>query len=158
MVEIPFDEPHVDMIGEPEAVKEHIALADNERVYAVTPIGYTEKGFSIKEKIYVGAAGSLKKKPLEEIVEGTALAPWQAKAIEAVRIAPSASNRQPWRFDVGENSITVRMDSSKDGDRYPKRLDCGIAMLHIELGALAAGKKGSWTPLSGPNVARFDLI
>ena len=40
----------------PDAAKEHIALADNERVYAVTPIGYTKKGFSIKEKIYEGAA------------------------------------------------------------------------------------------------------
>ena len=142
----------------PEAVKEHIALADHERVYAVTPIGYTEKGFSFKEKIYEGAARSLKKKPLEEIVEGTALVPWQEKAIEAARIAPSASNRQPWRFILGTNSITVSLNTPKDSARYPKRLDCGIAMLHIELGALAAGKKGSWTPLSGPNVALFDLI
>jgi len=142
----------------PEAVKEHIAVADNERVYAVTPIGYTEKGFTLKEKLYSGAARSPKKKPLEEIVEGTALVPWQQKAIEAARIAPSASNRQPWRFVVDEKSITVRVDNPKDSDKYPKRLDCGIAMLHIELGTLAAGKKGCWTPLSGPNVARFDLI
>ena len=142
----------------PDAVKEHIALADHERVYAVTPIGYTEKGFSVKEKFYSGAAGSLKKKTLEEIVEGKAPEPWQAKAIEAARIAPSASNRQPWRFILGTNSITVSLNTPKDSARYPKRLDCGIAMLHIELGALAAGKKGSWTPLSGPNVARFDLI
>lgn len=142
----------------PDAVKEHIALAKHERIYAVTPIGYTEKGFSVKEKFYEGAARSLKKKTLEEIVEGTVPEPWQAKAIEAARIAPSASNRQPWLFVVGEKSITVRLNSPKDSDKYPKRLDCGIAMLHIELGALAAGKKGSWTPLSGPNVARFDLI
>jgi len=142
----------------PEAVKEHIALTDNERVYAVTPIGYTEKGFSVKEKIYEGAAGSLKKKPLEEIVEGTALVPWQAKAIEAARIAPSASNRQPWRFVVGEKFITVRVDSPKDSDRFPKRLDCGIAMLHIELGAMAAGKKGKWEMLRAPDVGRFEII
>jgi len=142
----------------PEAVKEHIALADNERFYAVTPVGYTEKEFSVKEKFYSGAARSPKKKPLEEIVEGKAPEPWHEKAIEAARIAPSASNRQPWRFVVGEISITVRVDSPIDSDKYPKRLDCGIAMLHIELGALAAGKKGSWTSLSGPNVALFDLI
>jgi nitroreductase len=142
----------------PEAVKEHIALADNERVYAVTPIGYTEKGFSMKEKFYSGAAGSPKKKPLEKIVEGKAPESWQAKAIEAARIAPSASNRQPWRFVVGEKSITVRVDTAKDSDRFPKRLDCGIAMLHIELGARAAGKKGQWEMLKAPNVGRFELI
>jgi len=142
----------------PEAVKEHIVLADHERVFAVTPIGYTEKGFSLKEKFYSGAAGSLKKKPLEEIVEGTALVPWQAQALEAARIAPSASNRQPWRFVVGEKSISVRVASPKDSDRYPKRLDCGIAMLHIELGTMAAGAKGKWTLLAAPDVARFELI
>jgi nitroreductase len=142
----------------PEAVKEHIALADHERVYAVTPIGYTEKGFSLKEKFYEGAARSLRKKPFEEIVEGTALVPWQAKAIEAARIAPSATNRQPWRFVVGEKSITVRLDTPKDSGRFPKRLDCGIAMLHIELGTMAACLKGKWTFLAAPDVARFVII
>jgi nitroreductase len=139
----------------PEAVKEHIALADHERVYAVTPIGYTEKGFSFKEKFYSGAARSPKKKPLEKIVEGNVPEPWQEKAIEAARIAPSATNRQPWRFVVGEKSITVRVDSPKDSDIFPKRLDCGIAMLHIELGAMAAGKKGQWEMHRAPDVARF---
>lgn len=141
----------------PEAVKIHIELAEDERVYAVTPIGYTEKEFSVKEKFYSGAARSRKKKPLSEIVEGKSAELWQEKAIEAARIAPSAANRQPWRFVLGHNSITVRTDSSKDSDRYPKRLDCGIAMLHIELGALVLGKKGAWTLLPAPDVARLEL-
>jgi hypothetical protein len=48
------------------------------------------------------------------------------------------------------------MDAPKDGRRYPKRLDCGIAMLHIELGALAGGTTGVWTRLPAPDVARFE--
>jgi len=142
----------------PGAVKDHIEIAENERVYAVTPIGYTKSDYSAKEKLYSVAAGSQKKKPLEEIVEGTSPELWQEKAIEAARIAPSAANRQPWRFVLGEKSITVRLDSPKDSDKYPKRLDCGIAMLHIELGARAAGVKGTWQLLPAPDVARFDLI
>jgi len=59
----------------PEAVKEHIALAENERIYAVTPVGYTEKGFSVKEKFYEGAARSLKKKPLRQLSRGRRLSP-----------------------------------------------------------------------------------
>jgi hypothetical protein len=59
---------------------------------------------------------------------------------------------------VGEKSITVRVDSPKDSDKYPKRLDCGIAMLHIELGAMAAGKNGAWEILLAPDAARFKLI
>lgn len=142
----------------PEAVKIHIELAEDERVYAVTPIGYTKSDYSAKEKIYASAARSRKRKALSEMVEGQPPEPWQEKAIDAARIAPSAANRQPWRFVVREKSITVRVDSPKDSDKYPKRLDCGIAMLHIELGARAAGKKGAWTLLPAPDVARFELI
>ncbi len=37
-----------------------------------------------------------------------------------------------------------------------KRLDCGIAMLHLELGARAAGTSGSWEFLKSPGVAQFN--
>ena len=36
-----------------------------------------------------------------------------------------------------------------------KNLDCGIAMLHLEVGALKAGVSGSWEYLKGKEVARF---
>lgn len=79
----------------PEAVKEHIALAGLERVYAVTPIRYTEKGFSVKEKFYSGAARSPKKKPLEKIVEETTPELWQEKAIEAPRARSGHCSPRP---------------------------------------------------------------
>jgi hypothetical protein len=66
-------------------------------------------------------------------------------------------NRQPWRFEVGTNTITVAVDNLHDTYNIPKRLDCGIAMLHLELGALAAGVNGTWEFLLPPRVARFTL-
>jgi hypothetical protein len=36
-------------------------------------------------------------------------------------------------------------------------LDCGIAMLHIEVAALNAGMKGKWEFLKSPQVARFRV-
>ncbi len=53
------------------------------------------------------------------------------------------------------NSITVSADSAVNPTMVvSKRLDCGIAMLHIEIGALTSGVKGSWEPAevssSGP--------
>jgi len=141
-----------------EGVREHIALANQERVFAVTPIGYAEERYSFKEKLYRGFAGSRKRKSLPEIADGLeAAAPWQAKALEAARIAPSAANRQPWHFIVGMSSITIRTDNPKDSNRFPKRLDCGIAMLHLELGARAMGVSGKWTLLPPPDVARFEI-
>jgi hypothetical protein len=140
----------------PEAVKAHLSLAEGERVFAVTPIGYAERDFTFKDKIYRGLAGSRKRKSLQGICDGRGPEPWQDKALESARLAPSAANRQPWRFGLDGGSITVRTDGPKDGGRYSKRLDCGIAMLHLELGAAAAGISGRWVPLRPPEVARFE--
>jgi hypothetical protein len=35
-------------------------------------------------------------------------------------------------------------------------MDCGIAMLHVEVGAAVAGVAGAWSDLDGLDVARFD--
>jgi hypothetical protein len=67
-------------------------------------------------------------------------------------------NRQPWRFQVDKNSITVSADSALNPTMVvSKRLDCGIAMLHIEIGALTSGVKGGWELLKSPQVARFAV-
>ena len=82
---------------------------------------------------------------------------WAKEALEAARLAPSAANRQPWRFLLTENSITITVDGLRDTHGVSKRLDCGIAMLHIELGARHAGVEGRWEYLQPPDVARFTI-
>lgn len=141
----------------PAIVRAHLDLAAGERVFAVTPVGYAERRYTIKDKIYRGLAGSAKRKSVGEIIEGTLAESWQEKAVEAARLAPSAANRQPWRFAAGPGSLTVRTDGAKDVGRYPKSLDCGIAMLHVEVGAREAGVAGRWTFLPAPDVARFEI-
>ncbi|MFC2014334.1 hypothetical protein ACFLU8_05675 [Chloroflexota bacterium] len=39
-----------------------------------------------------------------------------------------------------------------------KRLDCGIAMLHIEIAARSYGIQAEWQFLKAPDVARFSVI
>jgi len=139
-----------------DEVRKQIAPAVGERVYAVTPLGYGERTFTAKENIYIAVAGSRHRKRLEDLHRGCPPLPWQAKALESARLAPSARNRQPWRFEIVPEAITVRMDAPPDGDRYPKRLDCGIAMLHLELGATSGGAPGRWIFLDTPDVARYE--
>jgi len=134
----------------------YVQLAPDEIGFAVTPLGYGERVFTLKERLYIGAAGSRSRKRWRELIEGSPPRPWQEKALEAACLAPSARNRQPWRFHLTPGTITVRTDSLSDGGRYPKRLDCGIAMLHLELGARSAGGAGRWTALDPPDVARFE--
>ena len=93
----------------------------------------------------------INKENLDELPE------WVKTALKAARLSPSAVNRQPWRFKIGKNSITIQLDSEEKNKKQAKNIDCGIAMLHLEVGALKAKVSGSWEYLEGEEVARFLL-
>ena len=78
--------------------------------------------------------------------------------VKAARLAPSAVNRQPWGFDVQDGSITVYVRTGGPEFTVSKQLDCGIAMLHIEVAALNCGIRGNWQFLKAPQVARFSVL
>jgi hypothetical protein len=92
-----------------------------------------------------------------------------AEALEAVRMAPSATNRQPWRLVRGGDRWHFYVQRYKwYGKRSPlflalriadlQRVDLGIAMSHFELVAREQGLSGSWAvsdpglPLPGKDV------
>jgi nitroreductase len=129
----------------PESVAHQIFIDKNERVLAVTPFGYPRDTASFQEKLMTGFGYMHRRKRLQEMVTGTPRQDWMKTALEAARLAPSAVNRQPWRFRIGENSISVDVDKSRDTYKISRRLDCGIAMLHLELGARYSGIIGRWT-------------
>ncbi len=64
-------------------------------------------------------------------------------------------NRQPWRFEVGPESVTISLDNQQDTFHISRRLDCGIAMLHLEVALQRCGLRGRWRFLEPPNVARL---
>ena len=142
----------------PEVAAKLAQAQPSEVVLAVTPLGYARDRISFEEKILTGFGRTHRRKPLAEMVRGLEEAywpDWVKRALEAARLAPSAVNRQPWRFEVAKDHITVAVDSDNDTYGIAKRLDCGIAMLHLELGALASGVSGSWEFMSSPRVASF---
>ncbi len=138
-----------------------VGTAENERVLAVTPIGYAREESSLEERAMSQFGRNWQRKPMAEFVSGLDEKDWPAwikAALEAARLAPSAMNRQPWRFQVDKDGITVSADSVANPTMVvSKRLDCGIAMLHLEVGALNSGIKGSWELLKSPQVARFRV-
>lgn len=77
-----------------------------------------------------------------------------AEALEMVRLAPSASNKQPWRVVLaGDRLHFYRQRTPGYGDSWLNRLlgvadmqrvDLGIAMCHFELSAAEAGLPGRW--------------
>jgi nitroreductase len=142
----------------PEVAASLAIIKENEKVFAVTPIGYVKEKWSLEEKIMTGFGRTHKRKPLIELVTGMDELQWPMwvkAALEAARVAPSAVNRQPWRFHVELHSITISVDDLHDTYNISKRLDCGIAMLHIEVASLYYGVQGTWELLEPPQVARF---
>lgn len=144
----------------PEVAASLTNINKSERVFAVTPVGYASGDWSLEEKIMAGFGRKHQRKPLTELVTGLEEEKWPVwmrQALEAARLAPSAVNRQPWRFHIEQHSITISVDNLKDTFNISKRLDCGIAMLHIEVALLNFGMKGKWEFLKASKVARCHI-
>ncbi len=145
-----------------EIVESLVTLEKNEQVHAIIPFGYARKSLNFEERVMAGFGIMHRRKPLSELVTGLKKEQWPGwmpLALEAARMAPSAVNRQPWKFLIEESSITVAVNdkSLRRESVMSKRLCCGIAMLHLEVAAKFAGIRGTWEFLNPPGVARFSV-
>lgn len=142
----------------PDSVASLVEIKSNERVLAVTPVGYGRRFQSLEEKIMTGFGRNHRRLPVSRLMSRPILdqlPDWVNTSIQVARLAPSAVNRQPWCFDVEGNSITISIRTKGPEFNVSKRLDCGIAMLHIEVAAMNCGVRGEWQFLRHPHVARF---
>lgn len=143
-----------------KATSSLLGIASNERVIAVTPVGYALEDRSFGERILPTIIRARKRKPLSELANGmdeSEWPRWMQAALETARLAPSAYNRQPWRFRLEPDSITVSAVDLNYDFGFSVRLDCGIAMMHIEVAVLDCGARGKWELLDPPHVARFTI-
>ena len=145
---------------DPQAAAADLELAAEERLVAVSPLGYPQSVKSLTEKVMSGFAGSHKRKPMQQICTGEPLSKWPVwavKAVEAARIAPSAMNRQPWIFHYNGQTLSLETAGSGGGN-FSKRLDCGIALRHMEIGAQQVSNQAvSVEFLSAPQVAEICI-
>jgi hypothetical protein len=125
-------------------------------VPAVLPLGFAAAKPGLYEQVARFAVKPRSRKPSEELFfyQGfdRPLLRQQAagfyQALEMVRIAPSASNKQPWRILMQEDGFDfflMRTAGYKEKVGYDiQRIDLGIAMCHFELSALELGFHGTW--------------
>jgi nitroreductase len=142
----------------PESVASLIKISPHERVLAVTPAGYAPESESLGEKLMTGFGRTHVRLPVSKLISNWSdkkLPEWMVASVEAARLAPSAINRQPWSFTLQSDGITVNVRTGGPDFNVSKRLDCGIAMLHLETAAGNHGIKGKWELLPSPSVARF---
>ncbi|MFC1905598.1 nitroreductase family protein [Chloroflexota bacterium] len=144
----------------PESVASLINIGKNERVLGVTPVGHASKTESLEERIMTGFGRTHQRKPLSSLITGLDRSKWPdwvKTSLEAARQAPSAINRQPWSFHVETDAITVSVRTRGAEFNVSKRLDCGIAMLHIQVAAMNCGVSGKWEFLHRPHVVRLKV-
>ena len=133
-----------------------LAPIPGEKVYAIIPLGYPASRPSFGHRVLKGLARSKNRKDLAAICSSLNHAPpWVIAGLEAARLAPSAMNRQPWRFTIQDDRVILATDGGFDTPIVSKKLDCGIALLHFELGARNAGWQGRWEWLEDPGIAVF---
>lgn len=136
-----------------------IGTSESELLPAISPVGYAGDRKSITEKTLRFLVKSRHRKPWKEIFFNGDIdsilseddAGQYRVPLECVRIAPSASNQQPWRIirDESGRSFHLYLKRTKGYDRLfgeisLQNIDMGIAMCHFELSAKEVGIKGSW--------------
>jgi len=147
-------------------------LSQDEILPVITPVGYPAHQSSYVNRLMKLAAGSHGRKPWEEIFWGpdgsTPLEENEAgdyvSALEGVRLAPSAANRQPWRVVKGEDEdnryhFFLKEDLFNLGKARFQNLDMGIAMCHFDLVAHQIGLPGRWQEVStAPEIKDLQYI
>nr|HID14016.1 hypothetical protein [Anaerolineae bacterium] len=127
---------------------EAVGLTPGEVVAAVCALGYPARDrwgrFHSRTVRYL--AGGHRRKPLTEIVFSDRWGePWSPDSadptlvaiLEHARLAPSANNRQPWRFIVRPDYVTLALVR-------PAPIDGGIVMAHFALASAALRRDGRW--------------
>jgi hypothetical protein len=148
-------------------------LAGDELLPAITPVGYPAVEKSVTERMMRFGAGSNRRKSWPELFfksDGiTALTESEcglfSDAYEAVRIGPSASNKQPWRLILDQQGAThLYLKENKIYNRMMGKVrlqlvDMGIALCHFEVVARELKLPGSWnTGVEGPRIPGLQHI
>ncbi len=135
-----------------------LALSDDEVIPAITPLGYAADKRSMMDKVIRTLSGGKNRKTFEELfylgdlsrpLTPSSLGKYETP-LEAVRLAPSASNKQPWRIikEKDQNVFHFYMNEHPTNrvfkDVQMQNNDMGIAMCHFELMANELGLHGTW--------------
>ena len=137
------------------AFEQAIGLEEGEAMPCISPLGMPSARMSFRETMMRKGVGADKRlasdKLFFEDIYGSPLKtddPALKEALEMVRLAPSAVNKQPWRAVVRDGRVHFyespsRGYRSEDGWDLQK-IDMGIALCHFEMAAQEAGLQTSF--------------
>lgn len=141
-----------------------IEAQENESIPAVAALGTPASQTRIRDKMIAAMIKARKRFSQERLFFNDGFeSPLYLESIgkyqepmEMIRLAPSASNKQPWRIIFSEKEEKFHFYLKRDKNYDPERkkptemadlqkIDMGIAMCHFELTARELNLKGKWT-------------
>lgn len=140
-----------------------LGLKENEMMPCVSPLGYPAKRRSVRESLMrKGVKADDRMRFQELFFDGSLETPLTvqkagnaANALEMVRWAPSAVNKQPWRIIVKEDTYHFYEKKDKgyvsDAAGDLQKIDVGIAICHFML-SLEAEQTAAEFILSDPDI------
>jgi nitroreductase len=145
---------------------QRISLKEDELLPVISPVGYAGDKKTIIDRTFRWMAGSDKRKPWDELFyDGNRENPLKRESagayempLECVRIAPSASNKQPWRIikGSGQEAFHFYLKRTRGYENIIKdiklqNVDMGIALCHFDMSAKELGLKGDWN-VNNPHI------
>ena len=136
-----------------KAFEKAMEVGEDEVMPLATPVGYPAEKKSIREKALRKVVGADKRLPFAELFfENDFSQPLSseragkyAAALEMVRLAPSAVNKQPWRAVVCGETVHFYKKSAKSlshDELDIQMVDMGIALAHFDLTLKDEGTQG----------------
>lgn len=154
--------------------RRELGIGAGEQLPVVVAVGRPAARPSLRDRLVRwGARGDLRKSPA-----GLFFAPdWRtpllyeklprwAPVLDCLRLAPSASNKQPWRIVHEEGVFHFFLNRDRAyGAMMPladlQRIDLGIAICHFQAAAADAGLDGEWRdkdPMLPETPANYEYI
>ena len=149
-----------------DAFEKAMEVAEGEIMPCVSPLGYPAKKMSLRESVMRKGVKADKRFEFGELFfDGSFDKPLTregagklVEVLEAVRLAPSAVNKQPWRVVLcGEKAHFYEKQSRgyDNGGWDIQKIDMGIALCHFELAAQALGLTVSFET-ADPKISAAD--
>lgn len=100
-------------------------------VEIVSPVGHATPKMRFAERMMRRAVKSDRRKPFAQLFDGIGENTVAGKALEAVRLAPSSSNSQPWRAKAERKGDVTEVSFSCISANRFSGIDMGIAYCHF---------------------------
>lgn len=139
-----------------KAFEKAMHVQEDEMMPVVTPLGYAAEKRSVREKMMRKGLKADTRLPFEKLFFKQDFAhplsldeagDYQ-QALEMVQLAPSATNKQPWRVVVDGDRVhfyeVKNKGYAKEDTGDIQKVDLGIALCHFEVAMHEAGKQGQF--------------